>query len=304
VLAGVGGLGTRVDKTAEWIRRHVTERSDGVSERDGYEPGVPCWIDTWQPDAEAAVSFYAELFGWEAEDTMPPGTPGNHFVCRLRGRDVSAIASRPAKAPATAPAWGTYVWVERADEVAANVIKADGSVVMEPFPSLDGGRIAVVADPAGAVFGVWQPGAHNGAQLVNEPGAWSMSSLNTPDPDGAKDFYGRVLGWDSETLDLDAAEVTLWRLPGYVGGEPGQPVPRDVVATMAPTTGDDAPPRWSVDFWVEDVDATAERAARLGGEVLTYPYDIPVAALRQAVLADPHGAAFSVTKVSIGAAQT
>jgi uncharacterized protein len=101
-----------------------------MSERDGYGPGVPCWVDTWQPDAEAAVSFYTELFGWEAEDTMPSGTPGKHYMCRLRGRDVAAIATRPAKAPPTAPAWGTYVWVENAENTAAKVVKAGGSVVM------------------------------------------------------------------------------------------------------------------------------------------------------------------------------
>jgi uncharacterized protein len=142
-----------------------------MSERDGYDPGLPCWVDSWQPDAEAAVSFYTKLFGWGAEDTMPPGTPGKHYMCRLRGRDVAAIATRPAKAPPTAPAWGTYVWVQNTENTAAKVVKAGGSVVMEPFPSLDGGRIAVVADPAGAVLGVWQPGQHKGAQLVNEPGA-------------------------------------------------------------------------------------------------------------------------------------
>jgi uncharacterized protein len=274
-----------------------------MSERDGYEPGVPCWVDTWQPDVEAAVSFYSELFGWGAEDTMPPGTPGKHYICRLRDRDVAAIASAPAKAPLTAPAWGTYIWVESAENTAAKVVKAGGTVVMEPFPSLDGGRIAVVADPAGAVFGVWQPGEHRGAQVVNEPGAWSTSALNTSDPGGAMEFYGGVFGWGTETLDLGGAEVTLWRLPGYFGGEPAQPVPRDVIATMAPMSSDDGPPRWSVDFWVDDVDATAERATRLGGEVVAPPYDIPIAALRQAVLADPQGAAFSVTKVGAGEEQ-
>jgi uncharacterized protein len=104
-------------------------------------------------------------------------------------------------------------------------------------------------------------------------------------------------------LDLGGAEVTLWRLPGYFGGEPAQPVPRDVIATMAPMSSDDGPPRWSVDFWVDDVDATAERATQLGGEVVAPPYDIPIAALRQAVLADPQGAAFSVTKVGAGEEQ-
>ena len=124
-----------------------------MSERDGYQPGVPCWIDTWQPDANAAVAFYTQLFGWEAEDTMPPDTPGKHFVCRLRGRDVAAIASRPEVAPPVT-AWTTYIWVESAEVTAAKVVDAGGSVVMAPFESLDGGRIAVLADPAGAPFGV------------------------------------------------------------------------------------------------------------------------------------------------------
>lgn len=275
-----------------------------MSERDGYEPGVPCWIDTWQPDTEAAVTFYTELFGWEAEDTMPPGTPGQHFMCRLRGRDVAAIASRPESSPADEAAWGTYVWVDSVDDTVAKVEAAGGRVVIEPFDALDGGRISVLADPAGAVLGFWRPGAHKGAQLVNEPGAWSMSALNTRDPEGAKAFYGTVFGWRTETVDLDATELTMWRLRGYVGGQPLQPVPRDVVATMLPIGADvpdDVPPRWSVDFWVGDVDRTAERAAELGGQVETAPYDIPSAGLRQALLADPHGARFSVTRVTAAA---
>jgi uncharacterized protein len=272
-----------------------------MSERDGYEPGVPCWIDTWRPDAEAAVSFYTQLFGWEAEDTMPPGTPGKHYMCRLRGRDVAAIASRPTEAPPTPPAWGTYVWVASAEDTAAKVREGGGSVVMEPFASLDGGRIAVVADPEGAVFGVWQPGVHRGAELVNEPGAWSMSTFNSRDPEGAKTFYRSLFGWDVDSFDLGGTEITMWRLPGYVGGEPGQPVPRDLVATMAPM-GDqfpaEVPPHWSVDFWVDEVDATAERAAQLGGTVVADPYDLPDVDLRQSVLADPQGATFSVTKLT------
>jgi predicted enzyme related to lactoylglutathione lyase len=274
-----------------------------LSERDGYEPGVPCWVDTWQPDAEAAVAFYTQMFGWEVEDTMPPGTPGQHFMCRLRGRDVAAIASRPEGAPPVT-AWGTYVWVGSADDTVAKVIDEGGEVVKEPFDSLDGGRIAIVADPAGAALGVWQPGAHRGAQLVNEPGAWSMSALNTPDSKSATAFYGAVFGWETETMDLGGGEITLWRLPGYVGGEPQQPVSREVVATMAPMTSDSFPgeavPHWSVDFWIDDVDVAAEKAARLGGRVIAPPYQIPAAGLRQAVLADPQGAMFSVTKVTAG----
>jgi uncharacterized protein len=272
-----------------------------MSERDGYESGVPCWVDTWQPDADAAVAFYTELFGWEVEDTMPPDTPGKHFMCRLRGRDVAAIASRPERAPQSEPAWGTYVWVGSVDDTAARTTDAGGTVVMEPFDALDGGRIAVVADPAGAVLGVWQPGAHKGAQLVNEPGAWSMSALNTRHPEAAKAFYGDVFGWTTESFGAGGDEIFMWRLPGFVGGEPQQPVPRDVVATMIPMgrdVPDDAPPFWSVDFWVGDVDGTVDRTRQLGGTVIAPPYGIPGAELRQAVVADPQGAAFSVTEVT------
>jgi predicted enzyme related to lactoylglutathione lyase len=259
-----------------------------VTERDGYGPGVPCWIDTWQPDADAAVAFYTQLFGWEVEDTMPPDVPGKHFMCRLRGRDVAAIASRPQAAPAVT-AWGTYVWVESADKAAAQAVDAGGAVLMQPFESLDGGRITVLSDPAGAPIGAWEPGTHRGAQLVNEPGAWSMSELTTSDPEGAEAFYGAVFGWETEPF---GDELIMWRRPGYVGGEPEQPVPRDVVAAMTPGEGQAG---WSVDFWTGDADAAAETATRLGGAVVAGPFDTPVG--RTAVLADPQGAVFSVSKV-------
>jgi predicted enzyme related to lactoylglutathione lyase len=104
-----------------------------------------------------------------------------------------------------------------------------------------------------------------------------------------------VFGWKTSAFDLGEAEMTMCHVPGYEGGEPGQPVPRDVVATMLPP--DDAPPHWSVDFWVHDVEATAGRAAELGGQVVVPPYE-PLPGFKQAVLADPHGAGFSVSKVS------
>jgi uncharacterized protein len=263
-----------------------------VSDRDGYQPGVPCWVDTWQPDAEAAVDFYTKLFGWEAQEAVPAGSGRTHYMCTLRGRDVAGIGSpAPDGAP---PAWSTYVWVESADDTAASARGVGGGVVVEPFESLDGGRMAILSDPAGAVFGVWQPGAHGGAQVVNEPGAWSMSNLNTPDTEAAKAFYRALFGWETDTFDMGTGEFTMWRVRGYEGGEPGQPVSREVVATMAPMTGD-APPHWAIDFWVHDVDATAATAVDLGGQVLAPPFDTPVG--RTAVLSDPRAAAFSVSRV-------
>jgi uncharacterized protein len=251
-----------------------------MSERNGYAHGVPCWVDTWQDDVDAVAAFYSGLFGWEAQ------IGDSYTMFTHRGLEVAgAGAPQPA---GTAPAWTSYVWVDDADAVAARATAAGGSVVAEPFDSLDGGRIAMIADPAGAVVGVWQPGEHRGAQVVNEPGAWAMSALSTPDPDGAKAFYGALLGWETEAFG-DVA--TMWRLPGFVGGEPQQPVPRDVVAVMV--RGERA--AWGVDFWVDDVDAAAERAAALGGAVLSPPADTPVG--RNAVLADPGGAVVSVSRV-------
>jgi predicted enzyme related to lactoylglutathione lyase len=274
-----------------------------MSERDGYEHGVPCWVDSLHPDPEAAAGFYSELLGWEAEETTPPGAGHRYFMCRLRGRDVAAIGSQPSEGAPPVPVWTTYVWVESAEDAAARATDAGGSVLLGPFDALDGGRIAILADPAGAVIGAWEPGSHKGARLVNEPGAWSMSGLNTPDPEGAKPFYSRVFGWEPETFEFGDTEGTLCRLPGYVGGEPEQPVPRDVVATMVPL-GDDAPPgvppHWSIDFWVDDLERTLETAVERGGAVVAPPYEIPGTPLRQAVLTDPQGASFSVTKVTVG----
>src|SRR5215212_6948217 len=170
-----------------------------MAERNGYIPGVPCWIDTSQPDPDAAVAFYGDLFGWELEDVMPPGAPGKYFTARIRGGDVAAIGSIPEGAPQMAT-WNTYVWVESADETAAKVRDAGGSVVMEPFDVMDAGRMAVFADPGGAAFCVWQAKKHKGSQVVNEHGTNNFNTLSTRDIEGAKAFYGAVFGW--ETLDL------------------------------------------------------------------------------------------------------
>jgi predicted enzyme related to lactoylglutathione lyase len=273
-----------------------------MSERDGYQAGVPCWVASVHPDPENAVAFYTELFGWEAEETMGTNSPGKYYLCRLRGRDVAAVGSQRGGGAPPVPVWGTYIWVESADDTVAKVTDAGGSVIVEPFDLLDAARMAVVADPAGAVFGVWQPAEHRGARLVNEPGAWSMSQLNTYDPDGSKAFYGAVFGWETDTFDLGEGEIMLWRLPGYVGGEPEQPVSREVVGVMLPMSGgrspEDEAAHWSVDFWVDDVDAAADKAAELGGEAVVSPMDTSVG--KTAVLADPQGAVFSVSKVGPG----
>ena len=265
-------------------------------ERDGYMPGVPCWIDTAQPDPEAAAEFYGGLFRWEFEDAMPPGSPGPYLIARLRGADVAAITEGEA-------CWNTYIWVDSADDAAARVRAAGGTVLMEPFDVMSAGRMAVFADPEGAQFRVWQAGEHRGARIVNEPGSLNFNGLNTGDVDGAKAFYGAVFGW--EALEMPG-DNQMWRLPGYgeflersdpalrermaeVGAPDGF---ADVVATLSPLSEDQigVPAHWSVTFGVADADATAKRADALGGLVVVPPLDAPW--VRMTVITDPQGATF------------
>lgn len=260
-----------------------------MSERDGYQAGVPCWVTSVQPDAGQAAAFYASLFGWETDDLMGPDHPASYYMCRLRGRKVAGIVSQHGAPPPPQPVWTTHVWVKDADETAQRAQEHGGSVVGEPFDSPAGGRMAVLADPAGAVFCAWAPRDHRGAERVNEPGAWAMSMLHTSDPDRAATFYGDVFGWTTESF----GPATLFRLPGYVGGEPEQPVSREVIAAMLSDT--DQPPHWRVDFWIADADAAAHRVEELSGQVVVAPHDTP--GFRNAVLADPGGAVFSVNQL-------
>jgi predicted enzyme related to lactoylglutathione lyase len=277
-----------------------------MPERDGYIPGVPCWIDTAQPDPEAAVNFYGPLFGWEFEDVMPPDAGAKYFMARIRGKDVAAVGSIPEAAPQQAM-WNTYVAVESADEAAQKVKDAGGSVVMEPFDVMDSGRMAVFTDPEGAMFCVWQAGQSQGAELVNEHGTVNFNDLNTRDPEGAKRFYGSVFGW--ETLDLPGG-FQMWTLPGY-GDYLEQDNPdlrknqeemdapkgfEDVVASIIPIGEDqpDTPPHWNVTFAVDDADAIAEKTTELGGKVIVPPMDAPW--VRMTVIADPQGATLTASK--------
>src|SRR3954451_8812715 len=170
-----------------------------MPDRDGYIAGVPCWIDTSQPDPDAAAEFYGGLFGWELEQVMPPESGAKYFMARIGGGDAAAISTQLSGAPPQA-VWNTYVAVASADDAAAKVRDAGGQVIAEPFDVMDAGRMAVCADPEGAMFAVWQAGRNIGAAVVNEHGAVNFNGLNTRDVDGAKEFYGAVFGW--ETIDL------------------------------------------------------------------------------------------------------
>jgi predicted enzyme related to lactoylglutathione lyase len=270
-----------------------------MSERTHYPQGVPCWVDTPQRDPQAALRFYRDLFGWQfiGPGPMPGEPPGKYFVAQLRGRDVAGVCSYLGTLPQAF--WNTYVAVESADRTVAKVKDAGGTIIAEPFDALPAGRVAVLQDPAGATFCAWEARERHGAGRVNEPSAWAMSSLMTRDPERSKAFYDAVFGWQPETFDAGTLQISLLRLPGYVGGEPKQPVPRDVVAVMVPMTGDafpkDLPSHWSVDFWIDDVDAATAKAAALGASVLMPPHDTP--GFRSSSISDPQGAIFTLSQL-------
>jgi predicted enzyme related to lactoylglutathione lyase len=263
-------------------------------------------VDTTHPDPDAAAAFYGGVFGWDLEDVMPPGSGGKYLIARLQGGDVAAIGSVPDGAPPVA-AWNTYIWVDSADETAAKVLEAGGSIVVEPFDLPQAGRMAVCADGEGAPFRLWQAAEHRGARIVNEPGSLNFNGLNTRDPARAKSFYRSVFGWETLSLGVGAE---MWTLPGYGDFlERSDPGLRqrltdmgtvagfaDVVATLNPIAEEqrDVPAHWSVTFAVEDADAIAERAAALGGEVMAGPLDAPW--VRMTAIRDPQGASFIATK--------
>jgi len=269
-----------------------------MEERDGFPPGVPCWIDTQQPDREAALRFYSGLFGWSFQDHVPAGSR-SYDIATLRGRDVAAIGSGPGSDSAT---WTTYIGVESADDAVRSAEQAGGAVVAPPFNAGYAGRLAMLTDPTGAAFSVWQPKRRKGAALVNEPGTWNWSLLHTPDPERATAFYGAVFGWET---DLDGDDgPKLVRRPGYAdflerfdpdlrrrhaehGAPPGF---SDAVAWIVP---DDGAAHWAVTFSVADADAVAAAAGRHGGAVIGAPFDTEWT--REAVIADPGGATFTAS---------
>lgn len=267
-----------------------------MSERTDYPAGVPCWVDTLQADPEAAMHFYGELFGWQFDGPGPMSDGAGYYVARLRGRDVAGIGRLPDGVGATA--WNTVIAVGSVEAATSRVLDCGGELLLPPTDADPAGRTAVARDPGGASFCLWEAQDRQGAQLVNEPSAWAMSALQTADPERTAAFYRELFGWDAQSVALGDMEVTLLRLPGYVGGEPGQPVPRDVVAVMTPTDEDGAAPdAWTVDFWIDDAARAAATASDLGGQVLVEPFE--VAGFTRAVLADPSGAAFSVSQLHV-----
>lgn len=260
-----------------------------MPEITSHEPGTPSWADVSSPDIDSAVSFYEQLFGWEATEAGDPEETGGYRMFVQGGKAVAGAG--PTQSEEQPPAWMAYVTVADADAAVENAKAAGGSVMLEPTDVLTAGRMAVLADPAGAVFAVWEPRDSIGAELVNEPISITWTELRTRDPEGAKTFYGALFGWEGMAYSgMDG--YTLWMLGGNAP-ENGKGGMIDMESTDMPA---EVPPHWDVTFAVADPDQIAEKAKQLGGKVVFGPMDIAVG--RMAGIQDPTGAMFSVIKLA------
>lgn len=246
-----------------------------------YVPGTPCWADLVVPDQREALDFYRDLFGWQGE----PGPPetGGYAVCTLNGRPVVGIMTSMAQEGGSKPppAWTTYLAVADADVTMQKIKDSGGTPLMDPMDVMTLGRMAVVADSTGAVFGIWQAKDFPGSQIVNEPGAVVWNELNTADTAAAGAFYSDALGLAAEPFEEMPAYLSLKAKGRVVGGMQG-------LENSPPGS----PSHWLTYFCVDDTDSTVDALVRAGGNVLKPPFDMTAG--RMAVLQDPQGAVFAV----------
>jgi predicted enzyme related to lactoylglutathione lyase len=251
-----------------------------VPERTEYAPGTPSWIDLAAPDVDEAASFYGDLFGWESLEAGPAEETGGYRFFTLDGKVVGGFGPPGEGEP---PSWRCYVSVADVDETASKVKEAGGEVLLDPLDVMEAGRMATFRDNEGAVICAWQPGQTHGAQVVNEPGAFCWSELQSRDIDAAKSFYSAVFGWDFEDRDLESTTYTGIRLDERpIGG----------MLPMSEQVPEETPPHWLIYFATEDLDGLSDKAA----EVVIPRMDSPAGGF--AILQDPGGANFAVIELS------
>jgi predicted enzyme related to lactoylglutathione lyase len=233
-------------------------------------------------DADAGRAFYSALFGWSWEVSGPE--TGHYGVAHVAGARTAGLGAIPPGDP-TPTAWTVYFGVDDADATAAAIVAHGGVVLVPPMDIANEGRMAIAQDPTGAVFGLWQPGDHKGANLVHEPGGMSWCEVNTRGADAACDFYSKVFGLEVRRLDAPIP-TDYFTLRNH---EADAPVAG--ILQMTDAWGD-LPPHWMLYFSVNDADDAAQRAVELGGTCLHGPFDTAYG--RMAVLQDPQGAVFSI----------
>lgn len=242
---------------------------------ESFPPGTPIWVDLQSSDQPAAVAFYRAFFGWDAPDAT--AETGGYSIATLRGIPVTAIGPLPAGVERSV--WTLYFAVADIDASAAAATAGGGAVLLPPGDLAPGVRLAIVADPAGAVFGLWQR-EQDSPWLRDEPGAVDWLELVEHGVEGSFAFYVSVLGVSVSEMRVGDAPYGLFDVgTTSVAG-----------ATEAPegTTA-----HWFVYFTVAELDEALERFAALGGTVLEQPTAAPGVG-RWAIVADPQGGGFAL----------
>jgi len=236
-------------------------------------------------DQNAAKSFYGSLFGWSPND-MPMGPDSYYTIFRLDGRDSAAGYTLTAeeRAMGLPPHWNLYIAVDNADAAATKAAQLGARVLAPAFDVFDAGRMAVLQDPTGAVFIVWQANKNAGIGISGEPGTFCWADLSTPDPQRAKQFYSELFGWKITVgegkQDIDYLHIQNGEQ--YIGGIP-----------PANDRDPHSPPHWMIYFLVADVDASAKKAGELGAKFHVPPMSLEGVG-RFAVMADPQGAVSAI----------
>jgi predicted enzyme related to lactoylglutathione lyase len=248
-----------------------------------YKPGSFCWIELGTTDQAAAREFYGALFGWSVQE-MPMGPDDFYHFYQLEGHPAAAgYKLRPEQtAQGVPPNWRLYIATENVDASAPLAASLDGKVLAGPFDVYDAGRMAMVQDPTGATFALWQ--AKRAIPAISAvPGTMCWADLATRDVPAAKVFYEGLFGWKIFVSDKDAnGYLHIQNGEDFIGGiPPSQYMPPG------------APPHWLIYFYVADCDASAAQVTQLGGRIFTGPMSIPKVG-RMAVVADPQGAVFSL----------
>ena len=254
-------------------------------EFERYDDGVPSWVDLSSPDLEKSKAFYSALFGWECPEGPPEA--GGYSVCLLGGKTVAGLG--PQMNPDFPPAWMTYVNVTDADDAIAKVGANGGTVFVPPMDVMDVGRMAIFADPLGAVIGLWQPKTHVGRAGGQRAQHVLLERADHDGHRGLQDLLqgGLRLGHRGHGGDTGSPPAySEWKLAGKsVGG----------MMPKRPDMPADMPPNWGVYFAVDDADAAVAKVQELGGAVFMGPMDIEPG--RMAVVADNVGAVFNILKL-------
>jgi predicted enzyme related to lactoylglutathione lyase len=251
---------------------------------EGYASGEFCWIELATSNQNAAKSFYTALFGWTVRD-VPIGPNEIYSLLELQGRVAAAAfsISQAESAAGVPPHWHLYVAVASADEAAKKAAELGGKVVEAPFDVMDRGRAALLQDPTGAFFSVWEAKKRIGMGVSREPGAFCWAELISPDQARAKTFYEGLFGWKLKAGEgKGSGYLHIVNGEQYIGGVPPahQNNPKD-------------PPHWLIYFAVADVDATFQRAKDMNARILLRPMDFEGVG-RVAMLADQQGAVFAL----------